>query len=124
MSKGFHFKRDEFKKSRGGWSRILELYCAKCDELVLFYQKDGRGSLKRLYLDRIMAPDRISRYGLICQIGDVPNLTCKKCGELLGTPIIFKKEKRKAFRLYQDSTTHKIVKSRDAGGKLQMTLEI
>lgn len=97
----FSFKKDKYKSARGGHSRLLNVCCRKCENIVVVYQKDGPGNLRRLYLDRIFAPDNL--VGLQnFNIDDVPTLKCKKCSEILGTPYIYSKEKRKAFRLYQD----------------------
>ncbi len=52
----YNFKKDRYSKARGGYSRFLNLYCAKCKSFLLLYQKDGPGILKRLYMDRIFAP--------------------------------------------------------------------
>ena len=78
---------------------MLQLSCAKCSALILKYQKDGPGILKRLYLDRIVE-------------GKIPakNLSCPSCKELLGTSMIYKKENRKAISLFQGSVAKKIVK--------------
>ena len=38
-------------------------------------------------------------------------LICQKCNRVLGTPIIYEKELRPAYRLYVDSVTKKIVPS-------------
>lgn len=103
------FKRDKFKSARGGHSRLIKVSCNKCKSLVCTYQKDGPGSLKRMYFDRIFSPPNLSNLQKK-KITSVSPLKCKKCGELLGTPYIYKKENRKAIRLYQDSITKKISK--------------
>lgn len=102
-------KRDKFKSARGGYSRLLNVYCRKCGHLVVTYQKDGPGNLRRLYLDRIFAPENM--VGLQNEnLKDISFLKCMECKEVLGTPYIYPKENRKAFRLYQDSVTKKIEK--------------
>jgi len=98
MAKKITFKSDKFKKNRGGYSRWLLLSCEKCANPLLLYQKDGPGILKRLYLDRITAPN----------IGS-GNLICKKCKTLLGIPITYKKEDRPAIRLFAGAINKKIV---------------
>jgi ribosomal protein S27E len=102
-------KRDKFKSARGGYSRLLDISCRKCDQLAVTYQKDGPGNLRRLYLDRIFSPERL--VGLQHEnLKDIPSLKCQQCGEVLGTPYIYPKENRKAFRLFQDAATKKIKK--------------
>ncbi len=93
-------KNDKFKKTRGGYSRLLQISCQKCNSIICMYQKDGPGNLRRMYLDRIIDPQV-----LIVR----KDLTCQK-SHLLGVKIIFEKENRLAFRLFVDSVTKKIVK--------------
>ena len=105
----FSLQRDKYKSARGGYSRLLNVCCRKCESVVLVYQKDGPGNLRRLYLDRIFAPNNLVGLQTL-NIKDVPVLKCKKCSEILGTPYIYIKEKRKAFRLYQDSVIKRLRK--------------
>jgi hypothetical protein len=93
-------KNDKYKKARGGWSRLLDISCEKCGEHICFYQKDGSGNLKRMYIDRINEP----KVSIVRK-----NLSCSN-GHLLGVGIIYTKEKRPAFRLFVDAITKKIVK--------------
>lgn len=109
MTKQYTVKRDKYKQARGGYSRLLNVCCRKCEKAVLTYQKDGTGNLRRLYLDRIFSPKELT--GLEnSSIQNIKPLKCTHCGEILGTPYIYTKEKRKAFRLYQDSVIKRIVK--------------
>ena len=97
------FKNDRYKKVRGGYSRLLQISCEKCGSDVCFYQKDGPGGLRRMYIDRIINP-KISL--------SKKDFSCPK-GHILGVKIIYKKEKRPAFRLFVESVTKKIIKSGD-----------
>ena len=103
-------KRDKYKSARGGYSRILDVCCRKCEHIVVVYQKDGPGNLRRLYMDRIFAPEDLMNLQMK-NIKDLPALKCPKCGEVLGTPYIYAKEKRPAFRLYQDAVIKRIKKT-------------
>ena len=103
----FKIKKDKYRAARGGSSRLLEISCRKCENEILIYQKDGPGSLKRLYLDRIFAPDNLINLQTL-NLKDIPVLKCKKCKEILGIPFIYKKEKRKAFRLFVDAIIKKV----------------
>ncbi|SRR3989344_2527775 len=104
------FKKDSFRNARGSYSRMLSLHCRKCNNLICAYQKDGNGSLLRLYFDRIMAPKELTGLQHI-PITNIKHLNCKYCGKPIGNPYIYPIEKRKAFRLYQNAVTKKIVKS-------------
>lgn len=93
-------KNDRYKKNRGGYSRLLNLSCEKCGKHLFYYQKDGSGILKRLYIDRISI-DPLK----------TTNLVCSGCKQLLGVKIIYKKENRPAFRLFAGAITKKIIRS-------------
>src|SRR3989339_1735328 len=105
----FIFKKDKYKTARGGHSRLLNICCRKCESVVAIYQKDGPGNLRRMYMDRIFAPTELTGLQAL-SIKGAPALKCKKCGEVLGTPYIYLKEKRKAFRLYQDAVIKRLRK--------------
>ena len=105
----FSFKKDKYKAARGGHSRLLNVCCRKCESVVLVYQKDGPGNLRRLYMDRIFNPAELTGLQSL-SIKKIPGLKCKKCGEALATPYIYPKEKRKAFRLYQDAVIKRLRK--------------
>jgi hypothetical protein len=98
-NKQMHFKSDKFKKARGGHSRLLDIRCEKCNQHICYYQKDGPGILKRMYLDRIHKGNTLNK-----------NLVCSKCKRLLGIKYIYKKEKRPAYRLFVGAITKKIVR--------------
>lgn len=99
MSKPTLLKNDKYKKARGGWSRVLQVSCAKCGTDVARYQKDGPGILKRMYLDRFL--------------GKAPTdtLVCPGCKELLGVAMTYKKENRPAMRLFVGAVAKKIVRA-------------
>ena len=103
------FKQDKYKKTRGGYSRLLEVKCEKCGNIIALYQKDGPGPLKRMYIDRIFSPERLTNLQNVT-IKKIPNLVCAKCKQLIGVPYIYEKEKRPAFRLFEGSITKKIKK--------------
>ena len=75
----FSFKKDKYKSARGGHSRLLNVCCRKCESVVAVYQKDGPGSLRRLYLDRIFAPAELTDLQAL-SINNTLVLKCKKCG--------------------------------------------
>ncbi len=85
------FKSDKYKKARGGYSRLLEVVCAKCGTRVCLYQKDGPGLLKRMYLDRMIG-STVDINVKNASLKSLPQLTCGGCKELLGIPMIYKKE--------------------------------
>ena len=102
----FKFKIDKYRNIRGGHSKLLNLLCRICGRNIAAYQKDGPGNLRRLYLDRIISPKKLINLQLK-SLKIIPKLKCPSCREDLGTPYIYKKEKRKAFKLYQDALIKK-----------------
>jgi hypothetical protein len=106
----FTLKNDQYRAARGGWARFLNLYCARCQSHLLLYQKDGPGTLYRLYLDRIFAPDSLTHLQDIADLRAIPDLVCPSCKAVIGTPTIWEEENRKAFHLNQGSFTKRIGK--------------
>lgn len=103
-------KTDRFRKARGGYSRLLQISCAKCKREILRYQKDGPGPLKRMYFDRIHAPD--SLVGLQHKrLEDVSILICTSCKRMIAMPYVYRKENRKAFRVFQDAVAKRTVRA-------------
>ena len=98
----YRFKNDKFQKSRGGNSRVLDVCCKSCKEHIAYYQKDGPGLLKRVYVDRFIDINP-----------NTPELVCKSCERILGSLIDYKKENRPAYRLYVGAVSKKIVRARD-----------
>jgi hypothetical protein len=94
------FKNDKYKKVRGRYSRFLDISCQKCNKHICYYQKDGPGNLRRVYIDRIIE----SKIPLSKKYFSCIN------NHLLGIKIIYDKEKRPAFRLFVDAVTKKIIK--------------
>ncbi len=93
-------KNDKYRKVRGGYSRLLDINCSKCGYHICYYQKDGPGIMKRMYLDRI--------FGL--KVEDKKKLICKNCKSLLGNLATYEKEHRLALQLYLDVISKKIIK--------------
>jgi hypothetical protein len=101
-------KKDKYKSDRGN-TRILDLYCRVCNTYFATYQKDGPGNLRRMYMDRIMLPEELTNLDKQ-SIDKIKMLKCSNCGEAIGSPYIYKKENRKAFKVYQDMVIKKIRK--------------
>lgn len=99
MKPVFALKNDGYRRKRGGQAKFFLLSCAQCNTKLMLYQKDDpRGTLKRLYFDRIVAPKRLAV--LAHQpMKSISILQCEKCEHLIGVPYIYPKEKRKAFLL-------------------------
>ena len=103
MNTKVEFKNDKFKRNRGNFSRWLLLSCEKCKKPFCYYQKDGPGILKRLYVDRMIS---IKKENFIDE-----KLVCEKCNFALGVYTIYKKEDRPAYRLFTGAVEKKIVKT-------------
>lgn len=97
--KSYILKNDRYRKARGGKSRFLDISCSKCGTPLMVYQKDGPGTFKRAYLDRIMTTVT-SRL-----------LRCQKCHHIIGVPYMYPKERRKAFLIELGSVIKKIHKT-------------
>jgi hypothetical protein len=81
---------------------ILSICCAKCKKEVLWYQKEEGGNLERLYLNRILAPEKlVALQELASNKSHLITLKCE-CGAKIGTPISHR-ENRLAFKLLPGS---------------------
>ena len=110
MSDNIKLKRDKYKSARGGYSRLLGLHCRKCDSVIVTYQKDGPGNLHRLYMDRIVSPEKLVDLQKK-DVKEIKPLRCDKCESIVGMPYVYQKEKRKAFRVFQDAIVKRIIKT-------------
>lgn len=102
-------KNDTYKKVRGGTSRLLTIMCPQCGEVVMEYQKDGPGALKRLYIDRIGKNEGLEK----CKnwgVDEMPDVICGACKAVIAKPFVYKKEKRVAFRAVMGGFVKKVVK--------------
>lgn len=102
-------KRDSFLANRRGVVRFYNIGCRCCATTLCLYQKDGFGSLRRLYLDRVIMDKAM--------LGSLPNviqefaqefatdkkLICQGCGLLLGLGYLYQRENRPAIALFQDA---------------------
>lgn len=90
-------KRGKRKLPSGSFA--LTVICAVCREPVLLYQKDGRGGLLRMYLDRVLEPPALAALADSCAAkSDVPVLVCASCESVLGAPMMHK-DGRLAWRV-------------------------
>lgn len=99
----YKIKNDSFRKERGGSTEIFEIACSSCNKKILIYQKDGKGSLYRCYLDRIAWPPVLVSLQQETDIHKIQNLNCPNCGILIATPMIYSPEKRMAYSLVHGS---------------------
>ena len=110
----FTFKNDKYREARGNRTRLVTLFCRVCKEKIMIYQKDDYpGRLRRLYFDRIFFPKYLTNLEKK-SLTRVSILKCPRCKEDLGTPYIYKKENRKAFKVYQDILVKKIRKLKES----------
>jgi hypothetical protein len=101
------FKSDKYKRARGGYSRLLDISCVKCGTHLFYYQKDGPGMLKRVYLDRIYGSKKYSDLQNL-SLKSVPQLICPHCKQHIGIPFNYAKEDRLAYRLFAGAVNKKV----------------
>ena len=90
-------KIDAYCRARGGTYTLYNIYCDYCKQRLFLYRKDGKGILKRLYIDRIHKGSSV--FG-----------TCINCEYVFGVPDIYKREKRPCIRLFVGSVVKKKIK--------------
>lgn len=103
----YEFKNDTYRRARGNYSRFLTIYCGKCGNAVCLYQKDGHQYLlKRMYLDRILAPKSLENLSST----DMQILQCPHCKNILGKRYVYEKENRQAFLMQKGAFIKKVSK--------------
>ena len=113
LTKKYELKKDQYRKARGGRSKLLILICVSCKNQLLIYQKDGPGILKRLYFDRIFSPPQLvalQNQFDVSEMNKIDNLTCPHCKKLIGFAKLYEKENRLSFHLVPGSFSKKIYK--------------
>lgn len=90
---------NRYTKCRGT-PQLLQIFCSKCNNYIMTYQKDGPGELLRCYLDRIHLPKELnSRQFEHFRKAKAPKLECNTCDSVIGVPMIYEKENRPAYRM-------------------------
>lgn len=95
-------KRDKWFRDRESTCTILSIKCSACANEILLYQKDGRGGLKRLYLNRILAPESLAVLQDTTESLKQMSVLMCGCGQAIGIPMLHR-EGRLAFRLVRGS---------------------
>ncbi|MDO8508641.1 MAG: hypothetical protein Q7S27_03065 [Nanoarchaeota archaeon] len=104
-------KKDKFFRERGSSAKIIKVQCIKCGDMLLTYQKDGPGWLKRCYLNRIISPENYHdlQFNKTLKEKDLGNLVCA-CGKVIGSPMKHK-DGRLAFHLIRGNFKRLIAKN-------------
>lgn len=89
--------QDQFWENREAYSEFLNIYCEKCGNYLLTYQKDGPGELRRMYLDRIHAPEELTNLN---EKDITSDLVCPHCDRIIAAPRTYKKENRKSYFIF------------------------
>ncbi len=84
------YENPHCKNVRG--SHILFVACGYCKTDIAEYQKQGRGNLLKMHIDRV-------KRSSIDLSKPKKALFCPNCGEQLGTKIRLKREKKDVYRM-------------------------
>ena len=94
-------KKDKYYKKRGGTHKIYKIHCNGCGKVLYEYQKDGKGALYRLYIDRIIGKKAKASVMIQDRL-----ITCD-CGKMIDYKYIYRKETRPAIKLFAGAITRK-----------------
>lgn len=86
-------------------SQTIDILCGQCGMFMLRYQKKGSGQLIKLYLERVVEPDSLSRLKSVSIKSELPALICSDCGTRIGLP-----QKGGTYRMIKGSFRRKAVK--------------
>jgi hypothetical protein len=90
-------------------SHTIDILCGKCGAFMIQYQKKGTGQLIRLYLDKVIAPDSLSRIKSVSNKSELPLLACIDCGNRIGVAMPIERG-RWAYRMIKGSFRRKLGK--------------
>ncbi len=99
----FKPRKDNYSRARGGPTKFLYVSCSSCHEPAMIYQKDGPGTLRRYYSDRIVWPPRLVQEQskvtaeTVKQAGSLACSTAD-CGNVFAHPMVYEPENRPAYR--------------------------
>ena len=80
-------KKDKDFRGKGGVYKILQIICSNCGVEIMLYQKDGRGTIHRAYLNRILAPENLaSLQDNITSQDQLKAIICE-CGNMIAKPM-------------------------------------
>jgi hypothetical protein len=65
-------------------SQTLDIICSDCGIFIPRYQKKGSGQLIKLYLDRVVESDSLSKLKSIFNKSELPTLACSNFGNRIG----------------------------------------
>ena len=102
-------KRDSFWREREKTAEMWDILCSNCRSKVLLYQKDGRGKLHRCYLNRIFDPPSYAELqdDVKTTKENMPTLTCRKCQQTIGYPMMHREGRLAYFLLHGKWTKQK-----------------
>nr|WP_300004048.1 hypothetical protein [Tissierella sp.] len=89
------YKNENYRKIKG--SHILLISCGSCKSEIARYQKLGKGSVLRMYVDRVIESTIDLKKDFIC-----PN-----CNKLLGSKVSLKKDKKEFYKMIRSTFNSK-----------------
>lgn len=90
-------KNPNSRKIKGSY--VLIISCGYCKTDIVRYQKKGKGSVLRMYIDRIEE----------ASIDYSKDLTCPNCGEILGSKVNLKRSNSEFYKIIRGTiNTRKI----------------
>lgn len=98
----FKLIEDEYNANSSAGSYFLNIYCTKCGNHLMLYQKDGEGALQRIFLDRIVAPKSFVTPLYNTEQSDLSILLCPNCKASVGNQGIHK-DNRLAYEVSLDA---------------------
>ena len=88
-------------------NQLFKLFCGLCNIYILLYRKKGSGSLLRIYLDKILDPNKFSEIKGTESKTKRSSLVCPECGHLIGLSIMHGTKNHPAFRLIKGAFRRK-----------------
>ena len=94
------YKNKSCKKIKGSLPMIVS--CGYCKKDIVSYQKEGRGGLINMYVNRIVSSE------MDLEVED-KGLFCPNCKEQIGSRMLLKSENEEAYKMIRSSFNTRII---------------
>jgi hypothetical protein len=84
-------------------SRCFNIFCCQCNGFILRYQKEGSGSLIRIYVKKIIEPGHFKQFKNSKFKSEIPHLDCTQCLQRIGVAMIYEPGNFPAYRMIKGS---------------------
>lgn len=93
------YKNPYYKKIKRSFKMVVS--CGKCKKDLVLYQKQGKGNLLNMHIDRIIKSE--------IDLSKLPSVfECPECSNILGTRMTLKQEDEEVYKMHRSMFNTKV----------------